>query len=190
MPLSDRPTVQPSDRPTVQPSDQKKLPQTLPLSDLRRPTWGQSYTVGPILYRFLHLRANLQKNNQGKFFWSDGRTGAKSGEVFLVGRSDGRTADGWKFLLRFRTPQYNIHSRETLKIEKKCLFLNLCCSASCWQIFSFSPLVKNCCFLKFIATAYCRLLGSHRLTMPGMVIACFAFVCTSLHYTLNLILLL
>ena len=70
----------------------------------------------------------------GSFFWSDGPTGAKSGEVFFgrtvgrldsrtvgrldsrtVGRSDGRTvrrsdgrtvgrwtADGRKFLLRFR----------------------------------------------------------------------------------------
>ena len=32
----------------------------LSLSDLHRPTWGQSYTMRPILYRFLHFRANLQ----------------------------------------------------------------------------------------------------------------------------------
>ena len=32
-----------------------------------------------------------KKKSQGKFFWSDSRTGAKSGEVFFF--CDGRTAD-------------------------------------------------------------------------------------------------
>ena len=51
---------------------------TLPLSNLQRPTWGQSHTVGPILYRFLHFRANKldpsrtaevgEGQSQGKFF--------------------------------------------------------------------------------------------------------------------------
>ena len=39
---------------------------------------------------FPQWEVHIKKKSQGKFFWSDGWTGAKSGEVFC----DGRTADG------------------------------------------------------------------------------------------------
>ena len=40
--------------------------------------------------REVHIKRK-KKKSQGKFFWSDGRTGAMSGEVFFC---DGQTADG------------------------------------------------------------------------------------------------
>ena len=106
-------------RPSVRP---KTILLTLPLSDLQRLTWGQSYTDFYILgqiYKHVIIFALKCKNLY--------RTVAKSGEVFYgrsVCRSEGgqmtewnggrrtadggrRTADGRKFLPLFRTALLN-----------------------------------------------------------------------------------
>ena len=84
LPLSDRPPSDlrpPKQSPSVRP---KKTSPDFPLSDLRRPTWGQSYF---------------------------GRTVGRR----LLGRTIGRRmADGRKFLLRFRTA-LKLHPRIIFK---------------------------------------------------------------------------
>ena len=78
--------------PSALPSDNKKLPLTLPMPDLQRPTWGQSSKVGSIL---------LYCSSGGPIRRSEG--GGRMAEG--VGRR--QTADEWKFLLLFRTARLN-----------------------------------------------------------------------------------
>ena len=54
-------------RPSVRPK--KNSPDFAPPSDLRRPTWGQSYTVGPILYDVYTLGQNTL--GEIKVYWID-----------------------------------------------------------------------------------------------------------------------
>ena len=48
----------------------------------------KSYTVGPIQYRFLHFRANLQTLGLAPGRTSDVGQGQSQGKFFLVGQSD------------------------------------------------------------------------------------------------------
>ena len=90
-----------------------KFPDFAPPSDLRRPNWGQSYTVGSILYsganpmywpqvgRWTSDRGNVRRS----FLWSVSPSvgGESDGEGHCWTADDGRRTDGRKFLLLFKT---------------------------------------------------------------------------------------
>ena len=102
--------------PSAQPSDHKKLYLTLPLSEVQRPTWGQSssdvYTLGQnslpnsfdrkIISMFL-VTINTPHLGDPRPYQgapSGGRR-AEGGGRTTKGRGGQRTADGRKFLLLF-----------------------------------------------------------------------------------------
>ena len=89
--------------PSAHPSGHKKLYLTLPLSDVRRPTWGQSYTD---VYYTPHLgdprpyQGAPIRRLEGK-----GRRAEDEGHRRTADRR-WRSADGRKFLLLFSNTQF------------------------------------------------------------------------------------
>ena len=78
---------------------------------------GQGQSLGKF---FLVGRSDRGKV-RGSFFWSNGRTVAKSGEVFfgwMVGRSDGRTDGSFYFALETPSIYHDCHLQGYKRVAK------------------------------------------------------------------------